>query len=245
MGIGRCGPWCRCVRRAPGFAQGLCNVVAGWVTRDGGHVRRDRRWLGTNGSPRPNDGFTAERHCFAPYERGLTFRRPTAAQHRAVDTSAAPEITLSRPTVRAYAFSAILALSFLPALARADDERAAAQHFRQGQRAFDGNDYARAAAEFEAANKAMPAAEALLGAGLSWEFAGDLLRAAAHLTAAIDARLTPADDAKARKHLADIDGKVGHLEMAGPAGVSAKLDGNQTPIPATIRVTPGDHTLET
>src|SRR5262249_31465389 len=146
------------------------------------------------------------------------------------------------PLMRALFVAAVL---LLPSVAFADDEQLAAQHFDQGTRAFDAHDYARAAVEFEAANKARPAAAALLAAGLSWEFAGDLPRSANDLTLALAGGLEASEDAKAREHLASIDGRLGHFEIVGPAGARALVDGrDESAVPLHLRVVPGDHIIE-
>lgn len=140
----------------------------------------------------------------------------------------------------------LLSASLLPAVARADDAKAAAVHFREGQRAFDAHDYARAGSEFEAANAAKPAAAALLGAGLAWERGGDALRAANDLAAALAAGgLEARDETTARTHLADLDTKLGHLDVSGPASQHLSIDAqDRGPLPLEVRVTPGDHALE-
>lgn len=149
--------------------------------------------------------------------------------------------------MKTYVFAAWFAGALLvPCVARADEAKTAAEHFREGQRAFDAHDYARAAAQFEIANQAKPAAAALLSAGLAWELASDAVKAATDLAAALAAGgLEPRDEATARTHLADLDAKVGHLEVRGPASASVSVDGHDHgPLPLDVRVTPGDHTLE-
>lgn len=128
----------------------------------------------------------------------------------------------------------------------ADDGRSAAEHFREGQRAYEAHDYKRAAEEFEAANKAKPAAAALLGAGLAWERAGDMVHAANDFAAALaGGGLEARDAATARDHLADLDGKVGHLEVRGESGARTTIDGEYLgPLPLDVRVIPGDHAVE-
>ena len=148
--------------------------------------------------------------------------------------------------MNARAASAILFLVLAPALARADGEQTAAEHFRDGRRAFEAHDYTRAALEFEAANKAKPAAAALLGAGLAWELAGDLLHAALDLAAAMDARgLEPRDEATARKHFADIESKLAYVEVLGPSGARLIVDGHdEGELPLRVRVLPGEHSID-
>jgi hypothetical protein len=140
----------------------------------------------------------------------------------------------------------LLGVALLPCVARADDEKTAAQHFREGQRAFEGHDYKRAAGEFEAANRAKPASAALLSAGLAWELGGDAVNAAIDFAAALTAGgLEARDEAMAREHLAALDAKIGHLELRGPASARVTLDEReQGALPIDVRVTPGDHTLD-
>ena len=133
-----------------------------------------------------------------------------------------------------------------PSLARADDEIAAAAHFAEGQKAFAGHDYARAATEFELANKAKPAAAAMLAAGVAWEFAGDLLNASTDLAAALaDGGLETNEQSTARSHLASINTKVGHIAVVGPAGTRARIDDHQAmTVPVNVRALPGAHRVE-
>lgn len=149
--------------------------------------------------------------------------------------------------MRTFALCAcLLGLALLPSSARADDEKTAAQHFREGQRAFEGHDYKRAAGEFEAANHAKPASAALLSAGLAWELGGDAVSAAVDFAAALTAGgLEARDETTAREHLAALDAKIGHLELRGPASARVTLDEReQGPLPLDLRVTPGDHALD-
>lgn len=141
-------------------------------------------------------------------------------------------------------FVALVAAS---GVARADDEKSAAAHFREGRRAFDAGDCVLAATEFEAANRAKPAAAALLSAGLAWECNGDALAAANDLDAALAmGGLEARDEATARKHLADVDAKLGRVEIVGPEGARATLDGGdeERSLPARVRLRPGDHTID-
>lgn len=140
----------------------------------------------------------------------------------------------------------VFAVALSTTLAFADDTRTAAEHFREGQRAFEAHDYRRAATEFEAANHAKPAAAALLGAGLAWELAGELVNAANDLAAALDAGgLEPRDEATARTHLLDLDAKVAHLEVRGETTAHVTIDGRDLgALPLEARVVPGDHAVE-
>ena len=139
-----------------------------------------------------------------------------------------------------------LVASLVPCVARAGDEAGAAERFREGRRAFEAHDYQRAATEFEAANRAKPAAAALLSAGLAWELGGDPLNAAIDLADALAAGgLEPRDEANARKHLADLDAKLGHLSLTGPSSARLTIDGHeQRPLPLEVRVSPGSHAIE-
>ncbi len=140
----------------------------------------------------------------------------------------------------------VVAVTTLSRATLADDAKSAAEHFREGQRAYEAHDYKHAAEEFEAANKAKPAAAALLGAALSWEHGGDAVRAANDFAAALDAGgLEARDAATARAHLADLDAKVGHLEIRGEAAARVTVDGDYLgPLPLDVRVIPGDHAVE-
>lgn len=139
----------------------------------------------------------------------------------------------------------LLGVSLLAGGARADDAKTAAEHFREGQRAFGAHDYERAATEFEAANRAMPAAAALLSAGLAWELGGDSASAATDLAAALAAGgLEARDETTARTHLAALDAKIGHLEVRGPTPARVTMDEHELgALPADVRVTPGDHSF--
>lgn len=146
----------------------------------------------------------------------------------------------------ATAIVCLLAATTMSRAALADDPKSAAEHFREGQRSYEAHDYKHAAEEFEAANKAKPAAAALLGAALSWEHGGDAVRAATDFAAALDAGgLEAHDAATARAHLADLDAKVGHLEIRGDPAGRVTIDGDYLgPLPLDVRVIPGDHAVE-
>lgn len=140
----------------------------------------------------------------------------------------------------------LLVLLLLPRAARADDEKAAAERFREGRRAFEAHDYQRAATEFEAANRAKPAPAALLSAGLAWELGGDLVNAALDLADAL-ARggLEPRDEATARRHLMDLDAKLGHVSVRGAGSGRVSIDGHlRGVLPLDARVMPGNHEIE-
>jgi len=143
-------------------------------------------------------------------------------------------------------YACLLGVALLPRVARADDEKTAAQHFREGQHAFEGHDYKRAAEEFEAANRAKPASAALFSAALAWELGGDAVSAANDFAAALAAAgLEARDETTAKGHLAALDAKIGHLELRGPVSARVTLDAReQGPLPLDVRVTSGDHTLE-
>ena len=134
----------------------------------------------------------------------------------------------------------------IPAVAYAEDPKVAAEHFREGRRAFEAHDYTRAALEFEAANKAKPASAALVSAGLAWELAGDLIHAALDFSSAIDVSgLEPRDEATAREHFAAIEKKLGYLEVLGQSGARLSIDGHEEGVlPLRVRVVPGEHRIE-
>ncbi len=140
----------------------------------------------------------------------------------------------------------LLGASLVPCIALANDEKAAADRFREGRRAFAAHDYQRAAAEFEAANRAKPAAAALLSAGLAWELGGDALNAAIDLAQALAVGgLEARDIATATTHLADLDAKLGHLAVRGPSSSHVTIDSRDVgSLPLDVRVTAGTHTIE-
>jgi hypothetical protein len=131
-------------------------------------------------------------------------------------------------------------------LARADDPRAeAARSFRAGSEAYQRGDFRAAARAFDEAYRVAPRGPAAYNAGLSWEGAGELLRAADDYTQALEASdLGTAERADATGRLRALERTLARITVSSPPGTRLALDDVDEPAwRTTFHVEPGRHTL--
>lgn len=151
--------------------------------------------------------------------------------------------------VRWLAFS--LAVLALPAVAaaeqRSEGDRLAEQAFQRGTRLFEAEDFLGAAREFEAAYRISPIASVHYNIARSYELAEMPELAAQHYRAFLDARAgNPERRRIVRRRLDALSAGLGWVAVTTePAGAILLVDGQEHGIsPATLAVTPGQHTLE-
>jgi hypothetical protein len=127
-----------------------------------------------------------------------------------------------------------------------EDQKRAAESFRQAEAAFARKEYAAAAAAFELAARFAPHPTAHLNAAEAWELAGDPVRAAEACERAIAlADPDPSFQAEAKKRLEALGPKVARIEIAGPPRMRVRIDGGEEIAPPAKRyVTPGTHRIE-
>jgi hypothetical protein len=123
------------------------------------------------------------------------------------------------------------------------DDKLAAQEFKEAKTAYGRGDYRRAGELFEAANKHKPHHSALYNAALSWNDAGESVRAANLIDAYL--RVAPAnakDMGVANALLATLQAKLGRLEIHGEGVTDVRLNGE--PVEReTVWVSPGEHAV--
>lgn len=121
----------------------------------------------------------------------------------------------------------------------------AARLFREGSEAYARHDFREAARDFESAYHTIPRGAAVYNAGLAWEGAGELARAADDYATAVgtsDASAAQRSDAASR--LKALEARVGRLTVTGPADTRVVLDdGADAGLPLAVHLSPGHHTL--
>jgi hypothetical protein len=143
--------------------------------------------------------------------------------------------------------SAMVACALLAGTAHAQGDRdVAAEAFRAGESAYARRDYVTAARSFEAAHRLAPHPFASYNAGLAWQAAKDLPRAADAFAVALATEgLEPAQRADADKRLATLRRSLGRLLVTGAAGTTVSLaHAQQRPTPTEIHLPPGSYVLE-
>lgn len=130
--------------------------------------------------------------------------------------------------------------------ARADEPtEQAARLFRQGTDSYARHDFREAARQFESAYRMAPRGAAIYDAGLAWEQAGELPRAADDFASAIgngDTSSQQRSDATAR--LKALEARLARLVVTGPADAHVTVDdGSAASLPLGIHLAPGAHAL--
>jgi tetratricopeptide (TPR) repeat protein len=127
----------------------------------------------------------------------------------------------------------------------ADQKTLARERFGEASAAHARGDYLEAAKLFEEAHRLAPAAGAKFNAGIAWDQAGDLPRAAdAYETALEMGGLDQQDAKQAESRLSALKQVLGSLRIEEPTGAVvsvAHLD--RAPVPARAHVRPGDYQL--
>lgn len=130
--------------------------------------------------------------------------------------------------------------------ARADGSTDQAAHlFRAGTDSYAHGEFTQAARQFESAYRIAPRGAAIYDAGLAWEQAGEIARAADDFASAIgnpDTSSQQRSDATSR--LKALEARVARLVVTGPADAHATVDdGSAAGLPLGVHLMPGSHTL--
>ncbi len=131
-------------------------------------------------------------------------------------------------------------------LAHAEEPKdEAARLFREGSEAYARKDFREAAGDFESAYHTIPRGAAVYNAGLAWEGAEELARAADDYAAAVGSSdASPAQRSDAASRLKALEARVGRLVVTGPADVRVTLDdGADAGLPLAVHLSPGPHKL--
>ncbi len=127
----------------------------------------------------------------------------------------------------------------------ADSAGEARAQYQMGTQAFHQKRYAEAAQHFESAAAYRPHAVALFTAGLAWDLASKLERAADAYSRALD---VPGLDAKqtatAKERVSVLEKTLGTLTVTGPEGWKVQLGTfTEAPVPARLHGAAGVHVL--
>jgi len=130
--------------------------------------------------------------------------------------------------------------------ARADEPTdQAARLFKAGTDSYARHDYREAARQFESAYRVAPRGAAIYDAGLAWEQAGEMPRAADDFATAIgngDTSSQQRSDAASR--LKALEARLARLVVTGPADAHVTVDdGSATTLPLGVHLAPGTHAL--
>ncbi len=150
---------------------------------------------------------------------------------------------MKRLAARALLLAVLASSQAALALPTPEDQQRAGESFRQAEAAFARKEYAAAAAAFEQAAAFAPHPTAFLNAAEAWELAGDPVRAAqacARARSVPDA--APSFVAEAERRLKALAPRVVTLDLVGPPGSRARVDGGPEVLaPTTVFVAAGDH----
>jgi hypothetical protein len=131
---------------------------------------------------------------------------------------------------------------------RADEQEVAvaAETFRAGEAAYERGDFEAAARSFEVSHRLAPHAVAIFNAGLAWEAAEKLERAADAFNLALSlGGLDETRQADAKTHLDALSSKLGRALLAAPEGTLIWLaHAERASTPITVYLTPGEHPLK-
>ncbi len=146
---------------------------------------------------------------------------------------------------RIAALALAVALAAVPRPALADDAADARAEYAAGTAALAKSAYREAAEHFEIAARLRPHAAAFYAAGKAWQLAGELVKSADRLSAAVERNeLSPADKGDALHHLVAIEQKVGTVNVTGDASMELQIDDGPSVRPTGARHgATGKHTL--
>lgn len=127
----------------------------------------------------------------------------------------------------------------------AESAQRAKLEFAKGNDAYEKGNYREAAEAFERAHDLSPHSAVLFNAARAWWKMGESERAADDYAAAIArGELTSEQTLRARSALSNLRKKLGWIIVSGPSDASASVGHKQdTPLPFTAHLTPGDHVL--
>lgn len=131
-----------------------------------------------------------------------------------------------------------------PAASDKDAKKKAAVRFKEGEALFQKHAYADAAKAFEEAYAIAPHPAVMLNAINAWTIAGQPARAATLASALVaDSATDEKSREEARSKMAELQGKVGRLNIRGAQAKKLTIDGKASSM-GEIFVDPGDHLLE-
>ncbi len=127
----------------------------------------------------------------------------------------------------------------------ADSAAEARSQYQLGTQAFHQKRYVEAASHFESAAAYRTNAVALYTAGLAWDLASKLERAADAYARALDvAGLDAKQTTTAKERIAVLERTLGTLAVTGPDGWKVQLDAfTEAPLPARVHGAAGAHVL--
>ncbi|WP_411281483.1 hypothetical protein [Gemmatimonas sp.] len=125
----------------------------------------------------------------------------------------------------------------------AEQRKAAAAKFKEGETAFVAGDYLHAGAAFEEAYRIAPHSSGLWNAARAWHKGGDTRRAAGLYSRYLrEAPLGDPDRKSATAALLQLSAKLGRFEIQAPGADQVTIDGGVVEGPSAF-VHPGTHTL--
>jgi len=129
------------------------------------------------------------------------------------------------------------------AIAQGTETDVAAQFFEAGASAAKRGDFKVCAEAFTEAHKRAPHGATIYNAGLCWENAKDLARAANDYKEALRlGNLNPTQESQAKKRFAELKEKLGEVEVAEPDGATGSIGPiTQRKIPFTTFMMPGQY----
>lgn len=149
---------------------------------------------------------------------------------------------LSRIAVAVCVMSAVTSVAG-DTFAKDDETVAAGETFRAAADAYARGDFEAAARSFEVSHRLAPHPNAIYNAGLAWQAAGKIARAADALTEALamDA-VSEAQRTDGEARLTELAPKLGIAHVVAPAGTRVTLaHADEKPTPASIHLGPGAH----
>jgi hypothetical protein len=146
------------------------------------------------------------------------------------------------------AVSLLLVASMLVAgvaLGQSDDKVAAGETFHAATEAYNRGDFEAAARSFEVSYRLAPHPNTAYNAGLAWQAAGRLARAADAFTLAVAMDGISAEQrADAESRLAEINPQLSIVHIVAPPGTRVTLaHAKKRVAPASIHVAPGEYVL--
>jgi tetratricopeptide (TPR) repeat protein len=146
--------------------------------------------------------------------------------------------------IRGAARTLVVLALLMGQLAHAEPDAQASEFFRAGEAAYARGDFPAAARAFEEAHRRAPHAATLYNAGLAWQWADQVARAADGYEAALRLEgLSPQQRRDATERLAVLETRLGHIRVLAPsdAGLVSVAHVERAPAPLTVHASPGQH----
>lgn len=142
--------------------------------------------------------------------------------------------------------AAVVALTLLSAgAAHADDEEAANKEFQRGVELYRTKKYKDAADAFVRAERFAPRGPTAYNAARAFKAAGDTLRAADELAAALRYGGLGDDQKKdATEQLRVMEAASGAFELSGPKDATVRIGNREEKVPTRIHVAPGPYVIQ-